>query len=92
MILHIHWDTTLISAIARGVEDFYTQEQMKITSVVICVYARVKTSTGDDNLPREGGGCMYLMIWFKSFWFGLSEKALFQVIFGLLGVSIRSFL
>ena len=71
MILHIQWDTTLIAAIARGVEDFYTQKQMKIISVGNCVYAWVRTSTGEYNFPREGGGCMSLMIWFSLRVFGL---------------------
>ena len=70
---------------------------MKIIPVIKCVCACVRTSAEEDNCPREGGGCVYLMIFLfyflsESLCFGLSEKALFQLILGLLGISIRSFL
>ena len=56
--------------------------------------AFVKTSVEDDNFLREGWGCVNLMIFIKFEFLhsGLTEKALFQVILGLLGISIRSFL
>ena len=56
--------------------------------------ACVKTSAEDDNFLRGLGMCelndFYLISEFLRF--GLTEKALFQVILGLLGISIRSFL
>ena len=42
-------------------------------------------SVEDDNILREGWGCVNLMIFIWEFLgFGLNEKALFQVILGLL--------
>ena len=57
-----------------------------------CVCACIRTSPKDDTFPREGGGCVYLMILFESFGFGLSDITLLQVILCLLGISIRSVL
>ena len=49
----------------------------------MCAY--VKTSVEDNNFLREGWGCVNLMIFSWEFLhFGLTEKALFQVILGLL--------
>ena len=60
-------------------------------TVINRVCACVKTSAEDDNFPREGEGCVYLIILFNlSFCLGLSDIILFQVILGLLGMSIRS--
>ena len=85
---------------ATGVEDFYFQEQiqtiikprfyprlcqflMKIIPVCTCV----KTSVEDDNFLGEGWGRVNLTIFIQfesfTFWFD-TEKALFQVIWGLL--------
>ena len=37
---------------------------MKIIPVINRVCAWVRTCAEDDNFPREGGGCVYLMILF----------------------------
>ena len=34
----------------------------KIILVINCVCACVRTSVEDDNFPRDGGRCVYLMI------------------------------
>ena len=60
---------------------------MKSIPVINWVCACVKTSVEDDNFLREGWVCVNLVIfiYFESFLhFGLTEKALFQVILGLL--------
>ena len=45
----------------------------KITPVINCVCACVRTSAEDDNFPREDGGCVCLMTAFNlrvfMFWF-----------------------
>ena len=87
-----------VADIATGVEDFYFWEQiqtvikpnfypqlceflMKIIPVINWMY----TSAEDDNFLREGWGCVNLMIFIWEFLcFGLTEKALFQVILGFL--------
>ena len=66
---------------------------MTIIPVINSVGACIRMSAEDDNFLREGEGCVpngYLMCEFLCS--GLSENALFQVIWGLLGISIRSFL
>ena len=66
---------------------------MKIILVVNHVSACIRTSDEDDNFPREGGGCVYLMLLrIFRFWFIRRRKNLFQLILGLLGISIRSIL
>ena len=67
----------------------FCQFLIKLIPIINCVYACVRTSAEDGNFPREGGRCVYLIIFVC---FALPEKALFQVIFGLLGISIRSFI
>ena len=63
---------------------------MKIIPVINWVCTCIKTSIEDDNFLREGWGWVNLMIFIWEFLrFGLTEKALFQVIWGLLGISIR---
>ena len=58
---------------------------MKIIPVINCVCACAKTSVEVDNFLREGWGCVNLMIFIWEFLrFGLTEKAWFQVILGLL--------
>ena len=54
----------------------------------------VKTSVEDDNLLREGWGCVNLMVFikFESFTFWFDRESIIPVILGLLGISIRSFL
>ena len=46
---------------------------MKIIPVISCVCACITTSAQDDNFPREGGGCVYVMILFNlrvfMYWF-----------------------
>ena len=75
----------LIADAAKGVEEFYSREQiqtvikprlyprpcqflMKIIPVITCVCACVRTSAEEDNCPREGGGCVYLMIFLFYFY------------------------
>ena len=68
---------------------------MKIIPVINSVYACVRTPAEDDNCPRESGGCVHLMTFLKFeslYVLRLSEKGIFQVTLGLLGISIRSFL
>ena len=68
---------------------------MKIISVNNRVCACARTSAEDDNFPREDGECVYLMILFNLrvlVLVYLSDITLFQVILGLLGISIRSML
>ena len=38
---------------------------MRIITVINRVRACVRTSAKDDNFPRKGGGCVYLMILFN---------------------------
>ena len=65
---------------------------MKIIPVINCVCAWVRTSA-EDNFPRKGEGNVYLIILFESFYVLVCQKkTLFQVIWGLLGISIRSIL
>ena len=62
---------------------------MEIIPVINWVCACIKTSVEDDNFLREGSGCVNLMIFIWEFLrFVLTEKALFQVILGLLLLSI----
>ena len=49
---------------------------MTIIPVINCMCACVRTSAEDDNFPREGGGCVYLIMLFSlrvffifMFWF-----------------------
>ena len=63
---------------------------MKIIPVINHVSACIRMSAEDDNFPREGGGCVYLMLLrVFMFWF---VRELFQAILGLLGISIGSIL
>ena len=61
---------------------------MKMIPVINWVCACVKTSVEDDSFLREGWRCVNLMIFTDLIWeflrFGLTEKALFQEILGLL--------
>ena len=70
----------------------FCQFSKKIIPVLNSVCACIRTSAEDDNFSREDGGCVYIMIIWEFLRFDLLEKALFQVILGLLGISIRSFL
>ena len=69
---------------------------MKFIPVINCVYTCVRTSAEEDNFPREGGGRAKETNDFNLIWeflcISLSEKALFKVILGMLGIGIRSFL
>ena len=48
---------------------------MKFIPVINSACACIRTSAEDDNFPWEGGGCVYLMILFESFFvFGLSRE------------------
>ena len=51
---------------------------MKIIPVIKCVCACVRTSSEEDNCPREGGGRVYLTIFF--FFFFLIEFESFYVL------------
>ena len=53
-----------------------------------------RPSTEDDNFPKEDGGCVHLMnlLNLRVLCFVLSDITLFQVILGLLCISIRSVL
>ena len=99
MTLHTQWDTTLIADVATGVEDFYFREQiqtvtkprfyprlcqflMKIIPVINWVCACVKKSVSNGGLGMCETNDFYLFWEFLHF--GLTEKALFQVIWGLL--------
>ena len=58
---------------------------MKIIPVINWRRACIKMSAEDDNFLREGWRCVNLMIFiWELLCFGLTEKALFQVILGLL--------
>ena len=67
-------DSTLIADAATGVEHIYSENRYKASflpsalsvfndnyTVINCMCACVRTSA-EDNFPREGGGCVYLMI------------------------------
>ena len=62
---------------------------MKIRPVINWVWACIKISVEDDSFLTEGRWCVNLMIFIRvfTFWFD-TEKALFQVILGLLLPSI----
>ena len=57
---------------------------MKIIPVINWVYTCIETSVEDGNFLTEGWGCVNLMIFIWELCFGLTEKTLFQVIWGLL--------
>ena len=95
MTLHTQWDMTLIADVATGVEDFYFQEQIQTITKpcfypwlcqfllkTVPVYACVKTSVSNGGLGMCPPNDFYL-IW-EFLCFSLTQKALFQVILGLL--------
>ena len=66
---------------------------VKIITVINRVCACIRTSAEDDNFPREGRGmCVPNDLIWEFLCFGLSDITLFQVILGLLGISVRSML
>ena len=81
----------LLSKNTKGYKALFLPSALSVfnenhTSNWVCTC--IKTSVEDDNFLREGWGCVNLMIFIWEFLhFGLTEKALFQVILGLLLVS-----
>ena len=74
----------LYSAVYVIIESYSCQFLMEIILVINWACACVRTSVEDDNFIMEGWGCVNLVIFIWEFLrFGLTQKALFQVILGL---------
>ena len=69
---------------------FYPRICKFLVYVINSVCACVRTSAEDGNFPREGGGCMYLMILFESFMFWFVRENIIPGTFGFAGYYIRS--
>ena len=69
---------------------FYPRLCKFLLYVINSMCACVRTSAEDGNFPREGRGCVYPMILFylRVLCFSLSEKILFEVLLGLLGITL----
>ena len=64
---------------------------------IVCVHAsgrllRMITFKGGGGGGGGGGGDLMVLFILRVFIFGLSEKTLFQIILGLVGISIRTVL